>query len=301
MDNKSNKRNYIQKRLYIYHFLNDGITFILPTLMASFFIIFDLNWFQTGLIFAFNALGLVIFQILVGYYTDRHSEKLMKLGLFFLAFTSFLMIFSFNFISLLIFATLSGIALAFQHSISYSTTSRMYMEERNVKVGRQGAAGDVGKCVAVFSSAIIIILLGSWQIVLLVWAVIIFSVFGLILVNFRKINFEDYFHSEFSLSLEEDRTKMEKTSKFQIFIVVFSYVLYAAAYTMLVTNIATYLKVVKTGVVSDYSELILGYTILFGVLGAFCSGIFKNKLGMSNSMIFISLGLIPFILIYVSI
>jgi len=93
MINKEDKRNFIQKRLYTYHFLNDGITFVLPTLMASLFIFFNLNWFQAGLIFAFNALALVVGQIIVGYYTDKHSEILMKVGLFILALSSFLIIF----------------------------------------------------------------------------------------------------------------------------------------------------------------------------------------------------------------
>ena len=156
-DNKD-QRSYIQKRLYIYHFINDGITFVLPVLMASLYFEFSLNWFQIGLIFAFNSLATIIFQLIVGYYTDQNVNKfLMLIGLFLLSLSSFLMIFSFNFISLLIFAIFSGIALAFQHSISYATTSRMYQEKKDIMIGRQGAAGDMGKCIAVFSSALILL------------------------------------------------------------------------------------------------------------------------------------------------
>ncbi|MFX1259076.1 MAG: MFS transporter, partial [Promethearchaeota archaeon] len=176
MIKEKDKRLFIQKHLYTYHFLNDGITFILPVLMTNFFIMFNLTWFQMGLIFAFNSLSTIIFQLIIGYYTDKegYSEILMKIGLILLALSSFLMIFSHNFTSLLIFAIISGIALAFQHSIAYATTSRMYGENQNVMIGRQGAYGDFGKCVAVFSSALLIIFFTSWRLVLLIWSIVVF-------------------------------------------------------------------------------------------------------------------------------
>ena len=299
MINKEDKRNFIQKRLYTYHFLNDGITFVLPTLMASLFIFFNLNWFQAGLIFAFNALALVVGQIIVGYYTDKHSEILMKVGLFILALSSFLIIFSVDFISLLIFAIFSGFALGFQHSISYSTTSRMFKEDRDVKIGRQGAAGDIGKCTAVFSSALLIILFLSWQLVLIVWSFVILIIFIVIIYNFRKIKFSDYFIEIDEMSENLLSNNQRTTSKSLVALIIISYILYAAAYTMIITNLATYLRVEKTGQVSEYSGLILGYTILFGFLGAYISGIFKNKVGMSYSIIIIGILMIFVLNLYV--
>ena len=63
MINNKDERIYIQRRLYAYHFINDGITFVLPVLIASLYFEFNLNWFQTGLIFAFNSLATIIFQL----------------------------------------------------------------------------------------------------------------------------------------------------------------------------------------------------------------------------------------------
>jgi len=299
MINKEDKRNFIQKRLYTYHFLNDGITFVLPTLMATLFIFFNLNWFQAGLIFSFNALALIVGQIIVGYYTDKHSEILMKFGLFILALSSFLIIFSVDFISLLIFATLSGFALGFQHSISYSTTSRMFKDDRDVKIGRQGAAGDIGKCTAVFSSALLIIFFLSWQLVLIVWSFVILIIFIVIMYNFRKIKFSDYFIETEETYENLVNNNQKNTKKSLVALIIISYILYAAIYTMIITNLATYLRVEKTGQVSEYSGLILGYTILFGFLGAYFSGIFKNKIGMSYSIIVISILLIFTLYLYV--
>jgi len=300
MEKKFDNRLFVQKRLYAYHFLNDGITFVLPTLMANFYILFQLTWFQMGLIFAFNSLATIVGQLIVGYYTDKNiSEFLMKIGVLLLAISSFLMIFSYNFVSLLIFAILSGIALAFQHSIAYATTSRMYYKNQDVMIGRQGAAGDVGKCVAVFSSSLIIIFI-SWKFVLLSWSILIFVFFIIITHNFRNIKFNDFFmDSELKKDNIEDKDKTKiKLSKFVSFIILIVFVLHLAVYSLLITNLATYLRIEKVGFVSKYSGFILGYALIFGVLGAYFSGTAKNRYGMTNSILTFSAILIASIIIY---
>lgn len=300
MTKEKDYKTFIQKRLYIYHFLNDGMTFVLPTLMVFFFITFKLNWFQMGLVFALNALATVIFQIIVGYWTDKHSEILMKIGLFFLALSSFLMIFSFDFYSLIIFATFSGLALAFQHSISYATTSRLYQEEaRDIKIGHQGSAGDLGKCVAVFTSAIMLIIFSSWQIVLLFWSIITFIMFALILYNFNNIKFEDYFINDYDANDNLNDKSDNNTDKLLVFLIASCYVFVAAVFTLIIINLATYLAVEKTGAVSEYSGLILGFTLIFGALGSASSGRIKTKFGMGNSLIALGLGLIFVLSLYI--
>jgi len=298
MRKQKDKRNYIQKRLYSYHFLNDGITFILPILMAGFFITFHLNWFQTGLIFAFNALALTLSQIVVGYFTDKYSEILLKIGILLLALASFLIIFSYDFISLLIFATLIGIALGFQHSISYATTSKMYIEQRDIMLGRMGAAGDMGKCIAVFLSVIAIIIF-TWQLALIIWSLIIFTLFIIIIFNFRKIKFEEFYLDTNNFNLNMDNYEENRPEKFLILLIIATYMIYAAIYTMVITNLATFLRVEKTGLVSEFSGLILGFTILLGVIGAYFSGVFKSKLGMSKSIFLVSILLICLFSLYI--
>lgn len=289
MKKEKDKRAFLQKNLYSYHFLNDGITFILPTLMASFFILFQLTWFQMGLIFALNSLTTIIFQLIIGYYTDKEKlpKILMLIGLFLLAFSSFLMIFSFDFLSLLVFAVISGIALAFQHSISYATTSRMYKENRDIKIGHQGAAGDLGKCVAVFSSALIILVFASWQLVLLMWSILALISFLVISFNLRKIKFES-FYIDFELINNKTDNSTKKPQKIIIYIILTIFTLHLAVYSLLITNLATYLRIEKTGNVSKFSILILGYTLIFGIFGAYLSGMIKKKYGMINSVLLCS-------------
>jgi predicted MFS family arabinose efflux permease len=94
-------------------------------------------------------------------------------------------------------------------------------------------------------------------------------------------------------------TDQRTTKKSLVALIIISYILYAAVYTMIITNLATYLRVEKTGQVSAYSGLILGYTILFGFLGAYASGIFKNKIGTTYSIIITSVILIFILNLYV--
>ena len=48
MINNKGERVYIQRKLYAYHFINDGITFVLPVLMARFYFEFNLNALLRG-------------------------------------------------------------------------------------------------------------------------------------------------------------------------------------------------------------------------------------------------------------
>ena len=293
-------RSYVQKRLYTYHFLNDGITFVLPVLMISLYLEFHLNWFQIGLIFAFNSLATIIFQLIIGYFTDQNKNKILMLcGLFLLSISSFLMIISFDFVSLLIFAIISGIALGFQHSIAYATTSRMYQERIDIMIGRQGAAGDLGKCIAVFSTALLLIFFNSWKLVLLIWAFICLLLFIVFTINLRNISFEKYFNND-SLNESNRTNNVEKELRKKLVILVFIiYILFLAIYSLLIINLAVFLRIEKTGIVSEYSGLIMGYTLIFGVIGAYFSGSMKNKYGMTNSLIFFSILLIGVVIIYI--
>lgn len=300
MINYKDERIYIQRRLYAYHFINDGITFVLPVLIASLYFEFNLNWFQTGLIFAFNSLATIIFQLIVGYYTDQNKCKyLMIIGLCLLTLSSLLMIFSFNFVSLLVFATISGIALAFQHSVSYATTSRMYQEKTDIMVGRQGAAGDMGKCIAVFSSALILILFNSWKLVLLIWTLISFLIFIIITFNFRNIAFEEYFNQDDLYNIKLNDRDNQRPRKMIIILIFIIYVLTLAIYSLLIINLAVYLRVEKIGLVSEFSGLILGYTLIFGVIGAYFSGSMKKKFGMTNSLVIFGILMISLLSIYI--
>ena len=88
---------------------------------------------------------------------------------------------------------------------------------------------------------------------------------------------------------------MDKQLISLIFII---FILHLAIYSLLITNLATYLRVEKTGKISKFSGLILGYTLIFGVMGAYLSGFVKKFYGLTNSIITISAFLIIILEIY---
>ena len=77
------------------------------------------------------------------------------------------------------------------------------------------------------------------------------------------------------------------------------YVLTLAIYSLLIINLAVYLRVEKIGLVSEFSGLILGYTLIFGVIGAYFSGSMKKKFGMTNSLVIFGILMIALLSIYI--
>src|SRR5271157_1102 len=154
---------------YAYHFFNDGITFILPTVMGLLFRRFGLNWFEAGLVYAMNLLSMIIFQLIMGYYSDKlDQKKIMFTGMALLGMSTVFMVFSIDFYSLLVYGTILGLGLGIQHASSYSISSRI----KNEKVNRQSAAGDAGKGGAILVSTLLVFFLNNdlaWQIPFLTW------------------------------------------------------------------------------------------------------------------------------------
>jgi MFS family permease len=89
-----------------------------------------------------------------------------------------------------------------------------------------------------------------------------------------------------------------KPPKMIIVLIFIIYILFLAIYSLLIINLAVYLRVEKKGIVSEYSGLIMGYTLIFGVIGAYFSGSMKNKYGMINSLIFFSILMIGLVIVY---
>mgnify|MGYP000905364102 CR=1 FL=1 len=152
-------RNSVFQALNLYHFVNDAIVFLLPTMMATFYDLFNLTYTQTSLILASNFGMVVLFQILNGYLADKGLEKWQySIGISLLVLSTFLLMLSHDFMSLWFFATLNGIGLGFVHAIVYVLGARLYPVDREIKLSRQGFFGDFGKVCAIFSSAIILYL-----------------------------------------------------------------------------------------------------------------------------------------------
>ena len=173
---------------YVYHFLNDGIMFILPTVMGFLFRRFHLDWFEAGVVYAMNLLSMIVFQLAMGYCSDKFDQKkIMFGGMALLGGSTILMAFSVDYYSLLLLGILLGLGFGVQHASSYSISSRI----KNEKVNRQSAAGDAGKGAAILVSTMFLFFLNgdlAWQIPFLAWGFATIAILCVDMVWLRSYN-----------------------------------------------------------------------------------------------------------------
>lgn len=71
----SKQREGVFYAFALYHFINDAIVFLIPSLMATFYDMFGLNFFQTSIIFATNTGTIILMQFINGSFADKNKEK----------------------------------------------------------------------------------------------------------------------------------------------------------------------------------------------------------------------------------
>lgn len=195
---------------YAYHFFNDGITFILPTVMGLLFRRFELNWFEAGIVYAINLLSTIIFQLIMGYFSDTvDQKKIMFVGMALLGTSTVLMVFSVDFYSLLLYGTILGLGLGIQHASSYSISSRI----KNEKVNRQSAAGDAGKAGAILVSTLLVFFLNNdlaWQIPFLTWGT---GTIVMLLVDVIRLRNYSLYPSGFVKGRQRDNTSIRSETR----------------------------------------------------------------------------------------
>ncbi len=272
----TNERKLVLHSCYAYHFLNDGITFVLPTVMVLLFKDFDLNWLESGTVFAMNLLATIVFQLVMGYYSDvLDQKKIMLVGMVLLGTSTLLMAIAFDFSTLLIFAILLGLGLGIQHASSYSISARIMTE----KVNRQSAFGDSGKGAAILSSTLLLFFLPgdvAWRGSFVVW-----GMSTLVMAVFMGIRLR-LFHLVPTCYVKGDVKVIEipvlngdgrwKAIKGMASIVGFMllFMLYSAQFQVISNNLTTYMNEYKgfdTHIAPFYFIVYFG----FAVVGSFSS------------------------------
>jgi MFS family permease len=274
-----------------YHFINDAIVFLIPSLMATFYDMFGLSFFQTSIIFATNTGMIVIMQMINGHLSDRNKEKpLFLIGLCTLVLSTFLLIYSFNFISLWLFTLFNGFGLGFIHAINYVTITKMYPDNREVKIGEMGGWGDAGKLIGIVSAALILSSgTNNWQLPLQLWAgtgviLLFFSAFTITRFPFHQLHaVEDKTadKSIFRYSSNEKNGNHVRSKSLLILFFMLSF-MYSGHFDPMTKPIVLYLHVGRIGLSNTYAPVIYTVMMAFGALGSFVSGRMKRKLGFRN-------------------
>jgi FSR family fosmidomycin resistance protein-like MFS transporter len=264
---------------YAYHFLNDGITFVLPTVMVLLFNKFGLTWLESGTVFSMNLLSTIVFQMIMGYYSDiLDQKKIMLVGMILLGTSTLLMALSFNLSSLLIFATMLGLGLGIQHASSYSISARIMTE----KVNRQSAFGDAGKGIAILASTMLLFFMpgdASWRGAFIIWGVTTLGAAGLIAVKLKQYHL---FPSGYLIGAtssigkyisprtdnENRRSTLRKIAGLAGFFMLF--LLYNAQFQVISNNLTTYMAEYK-GFDARVAPFFFVVFFAFAVTGSFSS------------------------------
>lgn len=317
----SKQRDAVFYSFAFYHFINDAIVFLIPSLMATFYEMFELNFFQTSLIFASNTGMIVIMQFINGNFADHNKEKILYyIGIFSLILSTILIIFSTNFTTLLLFAIFNGFGLGYIHSIIYVSVTKLYSEHREIKIGEMGSWGDGGKLVGIMSSAILLGLgATNWKLILICWAIAasvlaIFSLFFVPKFPFHELHQQDPKQSrsnhlfnfdmitQINSKQSQNGSKEKNFSPVLILILFFTLsFMYSGHFDPLTKPIVLYLHVGRTGFSQLYAPYLYGVLMFFGTVGSFISGRFKKRLGFHRFLTLIYLILIVSMTLFVTI
>lgn len=153
------------------HATNDGSVYILSSLFPIVLALFNLSVFQVGIIVALGYLVNILFQPVVGHYSEgRDPATLLSIGMTVIALSIISFIFATGFLSLLASVILLRLGSSFFHPVGISTISKSYAGPRLQKsMGFQSAFGNVGVLLVFLTSAPLYLAVG-WRATFIVFS-----------------------------------------------------------------------------------------------------------------------------------
>ena len=169
MTSSSNRVLYV---VSLNHATNDGSVYILSSLFPIVLGLFNLSVFQVGIIVALGYLVNILFQPVVGHYSEgRDPARLLAIGISAITVSIISFIFATGFLSLLASVILLRLVSSFFHPVGISTISTSYSGQRLQKsMGFQSAFGNFGVLLVFLISAPLYLALG-WRATFVVFAI----------------------------------------------------------------------------------------------------------------------------------
>ncbi|HYY92591.1 MAG TPA: MFS transporter [Candidatus Dormibacteraeota bacterium] len=154
------------------HATNDGSVYLLSSLFPIVLSIFNISVLQVGVIVAIGYLVNVLFQPVVGRYSEgRDPGKLLAIGIFIISVSIASFVFATGFSSLLTSVVLLRLGSSFFHPVGVSAISRTYPGQGLQKaMGFQSSFGNLGVLVT-FSTAVPLYLALGWRSTFVVFAI----------------------------------------------------------------------------------------------------------------------------------
>ncbi len=169
MASSSNRILYV---VSLNHATNDGSVYLLSSLFPIVLALFNISVFQVGIIVALGYLVNILFQPVVGHYSEgRDPARLLAVGISVITFSVISFIFATGFLSLLASVILLRLGSSFFHPVGISTISKSYSGPRLQKsMGFQSAFGNFGVLLVFLTSAPLYLAVG-WRATLIVFAI----------------------------------------------------------------------------------------------------------------------------------
>ena len=169
MTSSSNRILYV---VSLNHATNDGSVYILSSLFPIVLALFNLSVFQVGIIVALGYLVNILFQPVVGHYSEgRDPAKLLAMGVSIITFSIISFVFATGFLSLLASVILLRLGSSFFHPVGISTVSKSYSGPSLQKsMGFQSAFGNLGVLLVFLISAPLYLVVG-WRSTFVVFAI----------------------------------------------------------------------------------------------------------------------------------
>lgn len=169
MTSSSNRILYI---VSLNHATNDGSVYILSSLFPIVLALFNLSVFQVGIIVGLGYLVNILFQPVVGHYSEgRDPARLLAIGISVITVSIISFIFATGFLSLLASVILLRLGSSFFHPVGISTISKSYSGPSLQKsMGFQSAFGNFGVLLVFLISAPLYLALG-WRATFVVFAI----------------------------------------------------------------------------------------------------------------------------------
>lgn len=152
------------------HLMNDGTTFLLPSVLPLIVLEYGFSFSTAGFISAIIPFCLGVFQTPIGRVSDRMSSALLlRSGMLLVAVGSLLVaLVPWLFIPSMF---LLGIGGSFYHPVGYAYTSKIVRNSNSgAALGLQVSSGDIGILLA-FLTAGPIAIIGGWRATFMVWGV----------------------------------------------------------------------------------------------------------------------------------
>ena len=169
MTSSSNRILYL---VSLNHATNDGSVYLLSSLFPIVLALFNISVFQVGIIVALGYLVNILFQPVVGHYSEgRDPGRLLAIGISIVTISVISFIFAIGFLSLLASVIILRLGSSFFHPVGISTISKSYGGPRLQKsMGFQSAFGNIGVLLVFLISAPLYLAVG-WRATFIVFAI----------------------------------------------------------------------------------------------------------------------------------